>query len=174
MNARAWVLLSIFAYILFGAESNKDSNAQALSIDAWLDPSDLPVVEVEKSPAFWEGLARERFVKDCKMFDFLKDTKFAKNAILLLGDGMGFPTIAAGRFYKAQQMGLKGEVAFHPMEHWPYNTLARTYDLEASVTDSASSATAYLTGTFKKFYFHILQLLRNENSNRDDWSYWGH
>ncbi|KAL5963706.1 Alkaline phosphatase [Taenia solium] len=106
-----------------------------------------PIVQNEKAPDYWYNLAKERFERDCKVFPSLKNAKRAKNVILLLGDGMGMPTISAGRFYAAQEIGLNGSIKKHPFEEWPYNTMARTYDLETSVTDSASSATAYLTGT---------------------------
>lgn len=105
-----------------------------------------PVVNDEKNPTHWYKLAKERFERDCKVFPTMKNAKRAKNVILLLGDGMGMPTISAGRFYAAQEIGLNGSIKKHPFEEWPYNTMARTYDLETSVTDSASSATAYLTG----------------------------
>ena len=105
------------------------------------------VVEAEKSPDYWKKLATERFKKDCQKFPSLQKTNKAKNVILLLGDGMGMPTISAGRFYAAQSLGRNGSIQKHPFEEWPYNTMARTCDLETSVTDSASSATAYLTGT---------------------------
>ncbi|VDM31385.1 unnamed protein product [Hydatigera taeniaeformis] len=106
-----------------------------------------PIVPNERPPDYWYHLAKERFEHDCQMFPTMKNGKRAKNVILLLGDGMGMPTISAGRFYAAQQFGLNGSIKKHPFEEWPYNTMARTYDLETSVTDSASSATAYLTGT---------------------------
>nr|CDS24570.1 alkaline phosphatase [Echinococcus granulosus] len=106
-----------------------------------------PIVENERSPTYWYNLAKERFERDCQVFPTMKNGKRAKNVILLLGDGMGLPTISAGRFFVAQEIGLNGSIKKHPFEEWPYNTMARTYDLETSVTDSASSATAYLTGT---------------------------
>lgn len=98
-------------------------------------------------PSFWERLAKERIEKT-KTY-FLQPNKPAKNVILFLGDGMGIPTVSAGRFFKAEVEGRIG--AANPImdfEDWPFHTLCRTYDLHTEVTDSASSATAYLGGGF--------------------------
>nr|CUU99627.1 alkaline phosphatase [Hymenolepis microstoma] len=107
----------------------------------------LKVVDEEVSPDYWLKQAKERFAKDCKMFSSLRSAPHAKNVIMLLGDGMGMPTISASRFYIAEMEGRNGSAVFHPFEEWEFNTMARTYDLETSVTDSASSANAYLTGS---------------------------
>ncbi|KAM7541639.1 hypothetical protein Aperf_G00000022339 [Anoplocephala perfoliata] len=105
-----------------------------------------PANTVEILPSFWERLARERIAK-MKTF-FSQPDKPAKNVILFLGDGMGLPTVSAGRFFKAEVEGRIGDA--NPVldfEDWPFHTLCRTYDLHTVVTDSASSATAYLGGT---------------------------
>lgn len=97
------------------------------------------------APAFWERLARERLKRSNQIFP-APQTR-AKNVILFLGDGMGIPTISAGRFFKAEVESRLGEA--NPIlnfEDWPFHTMCRTYDLQATVTDSASSATAYLGG----------------------------
>ena len=104
-----------------------------------------PVSYEEISPVFWERLARNRISRTNRIFGAPKGR--AKNVILFLGDGMGLPTIAAARFYKTEVQHRLG--ASNPMlyfEDWPFHTLCRTYDLLTSVTDSASSATAYLGG----------------------------
>lgn len=137
-------------------------------------PTPLPVVEAEVSPSHWLSQANSRFGKDCKKFPSLKDAPFAKNVILFLGDGMGMPTISAGRFYNAELQGRSGAAPYHPFEEWKYNTMARTYDLETSVTDSASSATAYLTGK-KGILFpenNPFSISRLQDTNRYDWYQW--
>ncbi|KAL5111118.1 Alkaline phosphatase tissue-nonspecific isozyme [Taenia crassiceps] len=98
------------------------------------------------APAFWERLARERFKRSNRIFSAPQER--AKNVILFLGDGMGMPTISAGRFFKAEVENRLSEA--NPMlsfEDWPFHTMCRTYNLQTTVTDSASSATAYLGGT---------------------------
>ncbi|KAM3182323.1 hypothetical protein ACTXT7_012623 [Hymenolepis weldensis] len=106
----------------------------------------VPANKMEILPSFWERLARERIQRTNTYY--LKPTKPAKNVILFLGDGMGAPTVSAGRFFKAEMEGRIG--AANPtmdFEDWPFHTLCRTYDLHTEVTDSASSSTAYLGGT---------------------------
>ncbi|VDL94519.1 unnamed protein product [Schistocephalus solidus] len=115
--------------------------AQPTTPEPWL------VVEEEISPKYWQKEAEKFIAAACKRFPILKSQKPAKNVILFLGDGMGIPTVSASRFYLAHRSGLNGSMLTHPFEEWPYSTVARTYDLETVVTDSASSANAYLTGT---------------------------
>ncbi|VDK32922.1 unnamed protein product [Taenia asiatica] len=98
------------------------------------------------APSFWERLAKERLKRTNQIFSAPRTR--AKNVILFLGDGMGIPTISAGRFFKAEVEGRLDEA--NPLlnfEDWPFHTMCRTYDLQTTVTDSASSATAYLGGT---------------------------
>lgn len=122
-----------------------------------ITPNPKPIVQSEVSQQYWQNLSTQRFKKDCSRFPSLQNAQRAKNVILLLGDGMGLPTISASRFYIAQANGQEGSATMHPFEAWPYNTMARTYDLETMVTDSASSATAYLTGGRKDFYvIHLI------------------
>ncbi|VDM17102.1 unnamed protein product [Hydatigera taeniaeformis] len=98
------------------------------------------------SPAFWERLARERLKRSNKIFSSPHTP--AKNVILFLGDGMGMPTISAGRFFKVEVEDRWDEAnPILAFENWPFHTMCRTYDLRTTVTDSASSATAYLGGT---------------------------
>nr|CDS27094.1 alkaline phosphatase [Hymenolepis microstoma] len=112
------------------------------------------ISEKDKEPAnkdeilssFWERLARKKINETYKYYK--KPAKPAKNVILFLGDGMGMPTITAARFFKAEMEGRIG--AANPLlgfEDWPFHTLCRTFNLYTEVTDSASSATAYLGGT---------------------------
>ncbi|VDO15581.1 unnamed protein product, partial [Rodentolepis nana] len=132
-------VLSLFALLVCARADDVDQDSTT--------PEPLKVVNEEVSPEYWLRQAKERFAKDCKMFSSLRNSSHAKNVIMLLGDGMGMPTISASRFYIAEMQGRNGSAVFHPFEEWDFNTMARTYDLETSVTDSASSANAYLTGS---------------------------
>nr|CDS24569.1 intestinal type alkaline phosphatase 1 [Echinococcus granulosus] len=99
----------------------------------------------EISPQYWENLARKEFDRSNRQFpEWFSVAKKAKNVILFLGDGMGVPTVSATRFDENYAKGIPSK---HTYEDWEFGTLCRTYDLETTVTDSASSATAYLTGT---------------------------
>ncbi|BHF58758.1 hypothetical protein SprV_0100171300 [Sparganum proliferum] len=106
------------------------------------------VVPDEIPQSYWEIKARQNFQNAQRLFSPLyQATRKAKNVILFLGDGMGLPTIGAGRFYRGMTANSRGEARHFSFESFDFNTLVRTYDLETMVTDSASSATAFLTGT---------------------------
>lgn len=113
----------------------------------------MPIYPHEIPPAYWEKEARAKFEAAGKLFPQLKSTtKPAKNVIIFLGDGMGLQTVAASRFYYAAIDKKPGHAIANAVEDWDFNTECRTYDLETMVTDSASSATAYLTGESQRVY----------------------
>lgn len=66
--------------------------------------------------------------------------KKAKNIIFFLGDGNGFPTIAATRVRNG------GEHTSLSYDNFPYLAFSKTYCVDKQVADSACSATAYLSG----------------------------
>lgn len=68
------------------------------------------------------------------------NTNVAKNVIFFIGDGMSVPTISAARVY------MGGEEQKLSFEKFPHTGLSKTYCLDRKVPDSASTATAYLTG----------------------------
>ncbi|MCI4645585.1 MAG: alkaline phosphatase [Hyphomonadaceae bacterium] len=70
----------------------------------------------------------------------------AKNIILFIGDGMGISTITAGRIYAGQTRGLDGESYRLAMETLPHLALSKTYAHDGQVSDSASTATAIVSG----------------------------
>ncbi|MDG1825130.1 MAG: alkaline phosphatase [Henriciella sp.] len=70
----------------------------------------------------------------------------AKNVIIFVGDGMGISTITAGRIYAGQKRGTDGESFKLAMEKLPNAALSRTYSHDYQVADSASTATAMVSG----------------------------
>ncbi len=70
----------------------------------------------------------------------------ARNIILFVGDGMGVSTVTAARIYAGQSQGVDGESYRLAMETLPHVALSKTYSHDAQVSDSASTATAMLTG----------------------------
>ncbi|MFC6197489.1 alkaline phosphatase [Ponticaulis profundi] len=70
----------------------------------------------------------------------------AKNVILFVGDGMGISTITAGRIYAGQKQGLDGESYQLAFEQMPNVALSKTYSNDAQISDSASTATALVSG----------------------------
>ena len=59
------------------------------------------------------------------------------NVILMIGDGMGFEQVAAGRMF------LGGEIV---LDEAPYQADMTTFSADSSITDSAASGTAIATG----------------------------
>ncbi|CAJ1050149.1 alkaline phosphatase%2C tissue-nonspecific isozyme isoform X2 [Xyrichtys novacula] len=100
--------------------------------------------EQEKDPKFWNAWA-QRTLKDALGLQRLNQNQ-AKNLILFLGDGMGVPTVTAARILKGQLNGQSGEETQLEMDKFPFVSLAKTYNTNAQVADSAGTATAYLCG----------------------------
>jgi alkaline phosphatase len=70
----------------------------------------------------------------------------ARNVIVFIGDGMGMATVTAARILDGQSRGLQGEENVLSFERLPYTALAKTYNLNAQVPDSAGTASAIFTG----------------------------
>ncbi|XP_029006222.1 alkaline phosphatase, tissue-nonspecific isozyme [Betta splendens] len=100
--------------------------------------------EKEKDPAFWNKWA-QRTLTNALTLQTLNQN-IAKNLILFLGDGMGVPTVTASRILKGQLSGQSGEETQLEMDKFPFVSLAKTYNTNAQVPDSAGTATAYLCG----------------------------
>ncbi|MEL6567852.1 MAG: alkaline phosphatase [Pseudomonadota bacterium] len=75
-----------------------------------------------------------------------RDVRPAKNVILFVGDGMGISTITAGRIYAGQKRGVDGESYQLAMDTLPQVALSKTYAHDGQVSDSASTATAMVSG----------------------------
>ncbi len=70
----------------------------------------------------------------------------AKNIILFVGDGMGISTVTAARIFDGQQRGDNGEENVLSFEEFPYLALAKTYNTDQQVPDSAGTMTAIMSG----------------------------
>ncbi|XP_045126148.1 alkaline phosphatase-like isoform X1 [Portunus trituberculatus] len=97
----------------------------------------------EQTQNYWKRIADEELNRAIRM---KHNTNVAKNVILFLGDGMSIPTITAGRIYKGQQFSHSGEEGWLNFEQFPHVGLVKTYNVNKQVSDSASTATAYLGG----------------------------
>uniref|UniRef100_A0A0B7AHZ4 alkaline phosphatase n=2 Tax=Arion vulgaris TaxID=1028688 RepID=A0A0B7AHZ4_9EUPU len=94
-------------------------------------------------PQYWKDNGRNDIKKAWeKEFHY----KVAKNTILMVGDGMGLPTVTAGRIYKGQKLGQSGEEFKLVFEDFPNVALSKTYNLDRQVSDSAGTAVAMVTG----------------------------
>lgn len=70
----------------------------------------------------------------------------ARNVILFLGDGMGISTVTAARILAGQMAGGPGENHRLHMETLPRTGLAKTYNVNQQVPDSAGTMSAIMTG----------------------------
>ncbi|KAF3690204.1 Alkaline phosphatase [Channa argus] len=122
-------------------------SARLIIICSWLISLSLgkpQFPEQEKDPKFWNAWA-QRTLKDALVLQDL-NKNIAKNLIFFLGDGMGVPTVTAARILKGQLKGQSGEETLLEMDKFPFLSLAKTYNTNAQVPDSAGTATAYLCG----------------------------
>lgn len=74
----------------------------------------------------------------------------AKNVILFVGDGMGISTVTASRIFDGQLRGENGEENVLSFEDFPYLALAKTYNTNQQVPDSAGTMTAIMSGVKTK------------------------
>ncbi|MEM8798598.1 MAG: alkaline phosphatase [Pseudomonadota bacterium] len=105
--------------------------------------------DVEPEPGTFQHGANEA---RARLFPDIVTTP-ARNIILFIGDGMGLSTVTAGRIYQGQKRGTDGESFVLPFETFPHVALAKTYNMNAQVADSAGTATAMLTGVKTKIGF---------------------
>ncbi|XP_045476355.1 alkaline phosphatase-like [Harmonia axyridis] len=91
----------------------------------------------EKTADYWYDIA-QNFLEKAKLRK--PNTNVAKNVILFLGDGMSVPTVTAARIYAG---GESYQLSF---EKFPYTGVSKTYCLDRMVSESTSTATAYLAG----------------------------
>ncbi|KGL95986.1 Alkaline phosphatase, tissue-nonspecific isozyme, partial [Charadrius vociferus] len=102
------------------------------------------VPEREKDPEYWRGQAQETLREALRLQRLNQNV--AKNLILGVPAGMGVSTVTAARILKGQLQNRKGEESLLEMDKFPYVALAKTYNTNAQVPDSAGTATAYLCG----------------------------
>jgi len=100
--------------------------------------------DAEETADFWiEEAMKER---QYALNEEKLNTNVARNVIMFLGDGMGVPSITAGRILKGQLQGKSGEETVSAMDSLPHHGFSKTYAIDRDGTDSACSATAYLCG----------------------------
>jgi alkaline phosphatase len=74
----------------------------------------------------------------------------AKNVILFVGDGMSPTTVTAARIRAGQLAGANGEENLLSFEKLPSLALAKTWNTDAQVPDSAGTMTAMVSGVKTK------------------------
>ncbi len=86
-----------------------------------------------------------------KQQQFPGGKKRARNVILFIGDGMGIATVTAARIHEGQINGQSGEENLLSFETFPAAAFSKTYAVNRQVADSASTATAMVTGVKTNF-----------------------
>ncbi|KAH8267724.1 hypothetical protein KR026_004175 [Drosophila bipectinata] len=100
---------------------------------------------------FWHKVGLKQLEKTIKQAQRVKENSYqkkARNIIIFIGDGMGISTISAGRIYKGQYLkhGM-GEEETLVFDHFPNTGMAKTYNVDKQVPDSAGTATAIFSGS---------------------------
>ncbi|XP_068141962.1 membrane-bound alkaline phosphatase [Drosophila tropicalis] len=100
---------------------------------------DFVALDEELETRFWHDKAQSILADKLSHHKALNENR-AKNIILFLGDGMSVHTIAATRAH----LGDSNKQVY--FEKFPYVGLSKTYAIDERTPDSASTATAYLSG----------------------------
>ncbi|KAI8045725.1 alkaline phosphatase 4 [Drosophila gunungcola] len=111
-------------------------------------------VEKPKEPEdaeFWHKMGLRQLEKTIKQAQRVKENSYqkkARNIIVFIGDGMGISTISAGRIYKGQYLKHgHGEEETLVFDDFPNTGMAKTYNVDKQVPDSAGTATAIFSGS---------------------------
>ncbi|XP_055682601.1 membrane-bound alkaline phosphatase-like [Lutzomyia longipalpis] len=142
-------LLGTLAFSPVKVKSSRDSHYSDFDEedDSRIHP-DLPVenpfnnkaiLPEELETEFWMRNARETVAEKVETYS-KPNTNVAKNIIFFIGDGMSFQTVAATRMHSGNE---NNKLSF---EKFPYFGMAKTYCVNRQVSDSACTATAYLSG----------------------------
>jgi len=115
----------------------------------------------EENPGQWyaDGAAELR-----KTLQLKPNEARARNVILFIGDGMSLTTVTAARIFDGQLRGDNGEENSLSFEELPYTALAKTYNTNQQVPDSAGTMTAIMSGVKTKSGFIGV----NQNAQRGD------
>ncbi len=95
------------------------------------------------APEDWQQAGRTA-VQRARALD--SDSRRTRNVVLFVGDGMGVNTVTAARILAGQLSGESGEEGWLHLERLPYVALAKTYNTNQQVPDSAGTMTAMMTG----------------------------
>lgn len=140
MSPTRFVAALAVAGLLVGACASPPTTSQTLrtrqtpSVDSKPDPR-------EQNAWFEAGRAQVAAAAP-----FIAGRPAAKNVILFVGDGMGIATVTAARILEGQRLGGTGEEHSLSFDTFPHVALSKTYNVDAQVSDSASTMTAMVSG----------------------------
>lgn len=112
------------------------------------------VIKDQQKSSYWTNLHDEDLVtKHDQMSKYWQniDNYKAKNIILFVGDGMNIDTVTATRIVANKNKPGCGEETKLAMEKLQFSGFAKTYAVDRQTPDSASTATALLTGIKGRF-----------------------
>ncbi|XP_063923408.1 alkaline phosphatase 4-like [Zophobas morio] len=106
---------------------------------------------LKEDQTFWYGVAGD-YLEEMIKLDQQPKKHVAKNVVIMIGDGMGIPTVTATRIYKGQRnYGKSGEDHKLVYENFPSVALVKTYNVDMQVPDSAGTATALFSGVKTRY-----------------------
>ena len=100
----------------------------------------------QETPQRWFDEGRARVERHLAHRNPQVQSPVAKNVILFIGDGMGISTVTAARILAGQLRGESGEENELFFETFPNVALAKTYNVNRQVPDSAGTMSAIVTG----------------------------
>ncbi|XP_050431790.1 alkaline phosphatase, tissue-nonspecific isozyme-like [Adelges cooleyi] len=115
----------------------------AVAVDGNVVPVEKTAEHTERDRQYWIENAKDKVTEKLK---YINKRGVAKNVIMFLGDGMSVTTLTASRIYQGQLKKLTGESEYLSFEKFPFVGMSKTYCVNKQVSDSACTATAYLTG----------------------------
>lgn len=121
----------------------------ALFFCAFSDAAIAPPNTQNEEEGYWREYGNERLQRQLTAAASI-NRRVAKNVVIFVGDGMGPQTVTMSRIYKGQKAGGRGEETELEWEKFPATGLAKTYNLDFQVPDSAGTATAIFSGVKTK------------------------
>lgn len=137
--AKSYLVFCFFALLVSQVRSDLDDEQELDQHPRLRSSRDFEALDEELETRFWHDKAQSILADKLASYKKLNENR-AKNVILFMGDGMSVHTIAATRAFMGDS---NKQVSF---EKFPYLGLSKTYAVNERTPDSASTATAYLTG----------------------------
>lgn len=106
---------------------------------------------LKEDKAYWYNVG-DKYLNKIMQFDAEPKKNVAKNIIIFIGDGMSIGTLTSSRIFKGQRRrNFIGEEFNLAVENFPNVGLAKTYNVDMQVPDSAGTGTAIFTGVKTRF-----------------------
>jgi alkaline phosphatase len=140
--SRAALIASLLLGVVVGDEYHHDDDGEQSRTKR---STEIP----EENQQYWMDVGRKE-LEEALLVE--PNKKLAKNVILIIGDGMSLATTTAARIMKGQNEGRDGVSSKLSWEKFPHVALAKTYNVDAMVPDSAATAFAMFSGVKTDYY----------------------